>query len=360
MSFEPPAPGSYSATLNISVSGGNTATVALSGTAGQASISLPTDLEFGSQLARSPGTPPPGSPASQPVTVTNNSSQASGGPLLITSATISPANDADFSITADSCTGANTQPGGTCSIQVLFQPVSSCPTMTGPRSATLTINDNAPGSPHSVPLSGTAVDFCVTTQPGQNPPQPISAGQTETLNLEIESSDPTAASAQLACSVAADTPGSCAITMPTGNPPIVQIAPTSTGLFQMVVTATSSSAMPSGATRAPNVPQWAYVTPVAGLTMALGVWIELWRRTPTSNATRKRRPAIAMIAQASVLLSAIAIGLAACGGGGAGGTDPLASPPQSQTYAVTATATITVGQASVTRTFPENVTIQSP
>lgn len=359
VSFDPPDPGTYSATLNISVSGGNTATVSLSGTAGQASISLPTSVNFGTQLARSPGAPPPGSPTSQPVMVTNNSSQASGGTLLITSATISPANDADFSITADSCTGANTQPGGTCSIQVLFQPVSSCPTMTGPRSATLTISDNAPGSPHTVPLSGTAIDFCVATQLGQGVSEPISAGQSETFMLQIQSSDPTAGSAQLSCSVPTQMPGGCTITTtPATNPPVVQITPTSPGLFQMVVTATSSGATPTGGSRVPNVPPWGHVKRMLWLALVLIAWCVLWRRVQDSDTCEKSGLSVVAMVHACILVLAITVGMAACGGGGATASDPLPSPPQSETYPVTATATITVGQSIVTRTFTESVTIQ--
>src|SRR4029077_2022077 len=44
------------------------------------------------------------------------------------------------------------QPKAFCSASVAFKPLTP-----GPKQASLTITDDAPGSPHSVPLTGTAV-----------------------------------------------------------------------------------------------------------------------------------------------------------------------------------------------------------
>ena len=81
---------------------------------------------------------------SKPVTLTNTGTAA----LLITSITITGTNSADFTQT-NTC-GSNVAPGASCTINVSF-----APTAAGSRSAALTITDNAAGSPHSVPLSGT-------------------------------------------------------------------------------------------------------------------------------------------------------------------------------------------------------------
>jgi hypothetical protein len=48
-------------------------------------------------------------------------------------------------------------PAGNCTINVTFTPSTG-----GPRSATLTISDNAPGSPHTVPLSGTGAGLSIS------------------------------------------------------------------------------------------------------------------------------------------------------------------------------------------------------
>jgi len=70
---------------------------------------------------------------------------------------ITGANSLDFSQT-NTC-GATLAPNQICTISVNFTPSA-----TGTRSASLTISDNAPGSPQSVPLSGQGV----TPQPAVN------------------------------------------------------------------------------------------------------------------------------------------------------------------------------------------------
>jgi Cep192 domain 4 len=346
-------PGSRFATLNVG--GGSPSTVALSGAATEASISVPPSVGFGSQLAGTAGAP-------VPVVVTNNSSGSFAGALVVLSVSVneSGGTSGDFSITADSCTGPATAPGGTCTVNVAFQPASLCPTVTGTRNATLTINDNAPGSPHTVALSGTAVDFCVGTAQGQGVSEPISAGGSETFNLEIQSSDPTSGSAQLACSVPPQMLGGCTIsTTPASNPPVVQISLNSPGMFQMVVTSTAPGAVAIGAGRIRGAPppevagqSW---RPAAAMLGSLAIWV--FAQFPSSRT--KRSPSSAAMAQIGVVVFALAVGLAACGGGGgtAPATDPAPGSPPG-TYAVIATAKITVGQAAVTRTFTESVTIQ--
>src|SRR5712692_11904826 len=69
--------------------------------------------------------------------------------------TITGANSGDFSQT-NTC-GASVAAGAMCNINVVFTP-----TATGSRSASLSINDDATGSPQSVPLTGTGVAPAVT------------------------------------------------------------------------------------------------------------------------------------------------------------------------------------------------------
>jgi len=55
--------------------------------------------------------------------------------------------------------GAAVAPGGSCAIQVTFTPATA-----GPRSATISIPDNAPGAPHTVALTGSGVGLTITPQ----------------------------------------------------------------------------------------------------------------------------------------------------------------------------------------------------
>ena len=56
----------------------------------------------------------------------------------------------DFTKTEDSCSNSTLEPDGRCSIFVSFAPKAE-----GSRSAVMTIEHAAPGSPASIPLTGT-------------------------------------------------------------------------------------------------------------------------------------------------------------------------------------------------------------
>lgn len=95
-----------------------------------------TALTFGTQLLNTTSHP-------QVVTLTNTG----GGTLNITSV----ATTGDFSQTND-C-GSNVPPSGTCTISVAFKPLT-INTLTG----TVSITDNAPGSPQTISLSGVGTE----------------------------------------------------------------------------------------------------------------------------------------------------------------------------------------------------------
>src|SRR5262249_28029535 len=76
---------------------------------------------------------------------TVNLSNTGDGPLTITNVAIT----GDFS--EDNTCGSSVAPGGTCSFAVKFAPTAS-----GNRTGTLSITDNATGSPHAVALAGSA------------------------------------------------------------------------------------------------------------------------------------------------------------------------------------------------------------
>lgn len=94
----------------------------------------PSSLAFGSVSL--------GSTAAQTLTLTNTSTV----PLSVSSLQISGTNSADFSA-VNSC--ATVAGGATCSIPVTFAPAA-----VGSRTATLSLNDNATGSPQTVTLNG--------------------------------------------------------------------------------------------------------------------------------------------------------------------------------------------------------------
>jgi len=82
--------------------------------------------------------------AAQTITVTS----VGPAPLNISSVLLSGANPGDFQL-SNACSGAYPA-SATCNIAVTFSPVGA-----GQRNATITITDDAPNSPQTVPLTGT-------------------------------------------------------------------------------------------------------------------------------------------------------------------------------------------------------------
>ena len=101
-------------------------------------------LTFANQIVDSTSTP-------QNVTLTNNGS----APLSVASVGVLGNNAADFTQT-NTCNGTITA-GGYCTIAVTFTP-----SVTGSRSATLAVNDNASGGQQTVSLSGAGVQASST------------------------------------------------------------------------------------------------------------------------------------------------------------------------------------------------------
>jgi hypothetical protein len=112
--------------------------------------------------------------SSQSVTLTNNGT----GTLLISSLTIS--GNFAFATTATSCpyTGGMIAEGNTCTIDVTFTPTAA-----GTFTGTVTINDNAAGSPQTVTLSGTGAAPPSITKSFGAPT--VLVGGTTTLTLVI-------------------------------------------------------------------------------------------------------------------------------------------------------------------------------
>ena len=148
VTFSPTATGSRSASLTISNNGpGGVRGASLTGTGTAPAISLsPSSLAFGNQDVGFPS-------ATQAVTLTNTGT----GPLIISAITAS-ANYTEsnscgtFPVTLASNSG--------CTIQVAFDPGSA-----GSSPGSLSISDNAGGSPQTVKLSGTGVAPTVSLTP---------------------------------------------------------------------------------------------------------------------------------------------------------------------------------------------------
>jgi phospholipase C len=138
VTFTPSAIGVRNAAVSIADNAPNTPqSLPLTGVGVLPNVTFsPPTLSFGNQGIGTASTP-------QMTTLTN----AGAGVLSISSIGVSGTNSGDFAQT-NNCP-ASVPPSGSCQITVTFTP-----TRTGNRNAVVSVADNAPGSPQSVPLTG--------------------------------------------------------------------------------------------------------------------------------------------------------------------------------------------------------------
>lgn len=172
VTFKPTASGARTASVSIADNAGNSPqSVALTGAAVVAAPAVtlsPTSLTFASQNIGSAS-------SAQTVTLTNSGTAS----LSITSVAITGTNAGDYSET-NTC-GSSVAAGANCAISVIFNPTAA-----GTRTGSISIADNAIGSPQTVPLSGTGAspppDFSITANPTTIT---VTAGKSGTSTLTI-------------------------------------------------------------------------------------------------------------------------------------------------------------------------------
>lgn len=171
VSFTPATAGSFSATLNINDNGsGAPQAVTLSGTgANPPSVSLsPRSLSFPAAAV--------GATSTLPFTITDSGNST----LNVTVISKCGSNPTDFSHTSN-CGGNPLAPGSSCTAEVSFAPASN-----EAFSATLSITDNATGSPQAVTLSGVgAVPAGMTLSPTSLNFGEVGTGETVTGNVQV-------------------------------------------------------------------------------------------------------------------------------------------------------------------------------
>jgi hypothetical protein len=228
--FKPIAAGNRSASISIADNAaGNPHSVALTGAATQTTVSLsPLSISFTNQLV---GT------ASQPVAVTLTNSGT--GALVTTSISFSGANPADF-LEQDTCK-STIAPAAACTVNVTFRPAA-----VGARSANLVLGDNAANSPQSIPVTGAATNFAIDPPNVGATSATVTAGQTATYQLNLQSIDGFTGPVTLTCT-GAPVGAACSV-----SPTPITLAANATAPFQVTVTTTARSL---GALVTPSPPQ---------------------------------------------------------------------------------------------------------
>jgi hypothetical protein len=245
---------------------------------------------------------------SLPVTLANTGNQA----MTISSIGFTGTNSGDFSQTNNCGTSLSTN--SSCTINVKFISQGG-----GSLTASLSIIDNASGSPQAVPIAAVSPDFSITAN--TSPTATISPGQTATYGITIASVENFVGTVTLGC--VGGPPGSTCTVSP-GNVPVES---------PVTATVTVSTPQPgSGFTTSHPLPPhnyWEFAT--IGF---LGMLLLTLRRVINC-----RKPQLIRLSTFFILGSIIAV--SSCGGGGSGGTS-------GGTYNLTATGTYTANGVTVT------------
>ena len=313
VTFTPTAPGARSGSLIITDNAANSPqAVALAGgaTAAPAVTLSPTSLTFPSESA---GVTSP----AQTVTLSNTGTAS----LTITSIAIT----GPF---AENTTCGTTLPtSASCTINITFTP-----TVVGTSTGTLTITDNAPGSPQTVALGGAGSDFSLASSPAS---VAVYAGTTANYSLALTPKFGFNAKIALTCS-GAPSQATCQVT-----PATITLDGTNPATATLSIATTARvSAWPRGGTK--------LIPPLARRVapLPLGIWLlVLVMLTGMLLANRRRR---AVLILAFALCCVFLWG--ACGGGGTLSGVPAGTPAGTSTLTVTATSGAISHNISVTLT----------
>ncbi|HEV2380053.1 MAG TPA: choice-of-anchor D domain-containing protein [Terriglobia bacterium] len=310
--------------------------MALVGTGTQPAVALaPSRLSFSPELTGQ-------SSVATAVSLTNSGA----APLAISSISFSGADAGDF--TEQNNCGSSVATGATCTINVSFKPASG-----GARSATLNVTDNAPASPQSVALTGTASDFTLGVASGSSNSATVTAGESASYKLSAGSVGNLSGSVSLACS-GAPTAATCSIAAPA-----VSVGP---GLVSQPIVVTVSTTARSGV-----LPHWPKLPPLGSWPLSTWWLIGLVSLTaltmlvPVRRAARQQgtvHPRPAPLPVLLVLLACLALSVPACGGGGSTATTTTPAGTPAGTYTVTVTGTYTSGSVTVTHSTSLTLTVQ--
>jgi len=303
IAFTPSAAGTRSGAITITDNAaGSPHSFALIGVGGVPQVNLmPSSLTF---VTQSPGT----TSSTQPVQV-NNTGQAD---LVISRIDVSTS----FQETND-CPPALAA-GSSCTVSVAFAPSASA---SGTVSGTLTITDNASGSPHTVSLAGTAGTPTLGLATSGSSSQTVQAGNAATYTVSIGGNG-LGGAANLSCT-GAPTGATCTA------PLTVSVSAATASTFTVGVTTTS---------RTLSALQLIEDSPASWVCAVLFLGISICRRT-----RRKKRVLLGL-----AWLIPLAVSLCSCGGGSSS-SNPNGTP--AGTYSLTVAATSGSASESVQLTL---------
>lgn len=253
--------------------------------------------------------------------------------LNIFSVILGGANPNDFIIN-NACNAA-LAPNANCTITVTFAPLGA-----GQRIATVTITDDAPGSPQTLALSGNAASaFSASGSTSAT----VTAGQTAQFNLQLTPGAGFSGSVSFAC---AGAPLAAKCTAPS----VVQVSNGNPVPFSVTVTTTGSGAK-IPVSHWPSVPPFASLRlmPVLVICLVILLASERKARRELSSLGRSWPSSGALTTVVSLAL----FGLAGCGGGSSASSaraqtpspPPVVTPPPPPVVTPAGTSTLTLTMA---------------
>jgi hypothetical protein len=266
--------------------------------------------------------------ASQTVTLTNSGNAA----LNISSISVGASSSYENQFSQTNNCGTSLAMGANCIITV-----SATPTLVGPVTASISITDNAAGSPQTVGLTGTGSPFSLTTSCTSLTVVP---GQSAIFTVDLAPAGENSPSVTLACS-GAPTPGSCTvsnITNPLNGATTAQVTATTmqqTGFLQP----------PLGRSNGNRMAGLVGLAGIAGLAALVVL--------PNKRCGKPGRRLYGLILLLC-LLATLAM-LPSCASGG--GVDPPGTPAGTYPLTVTGTYQPATG-AAITETVSFNLVVQ--
>ena len=315
VTFTPNMPGTLNAAVSVAGSSfKNPINMPITGVGYGAAASVsPATVTFPSQYVGASGLP-------QTVIVTNRGTAA----LAITNLSTSIA---DFG-TLSNCTNS-VPPNTNCTIGVFFDPRTS-----GTRVGTLTITDNASGSPQTVTLSGTGQDFSLA--PSGQTTATITPGQTASYTVVVTPGGGFNHTVAMSCS-GAPAQSTCSLS----SSSVALNGSTAEVVNVTITTAEGSAGFAQPVGRLPYGGTLSWLTGTLALVTLLS--LATWRR--------KLRPQN-LYGLALLCLLLIGVTMSACGGGGSGGATSAG------TYKLTVTGNFISGSATLTHTANLTLVVQ--
>lgn len=340
INFNPATAGTFTATFQVADNApGSPQTLSLSGNGltPTPAVSLSASLSFPQPplAATTEGT----SSAPQVLTVFSTGNAT----LHIAGVSLAGPNPSDFSFT-NNCT-APVAPTANCTISIVFSPIAP-----GQRTASLMFSDDAPGSPQSVSLSGTAVPaFSVAAASGSSTTASVSAGQTAQYQLQMTPGTGFSGTVSLRCS-GAPLAAVCQV------PPSISLANGAATPFTVTVTTSGPALLPPPAPLRLSPISKVPLLPLVALALLLLISLND-HGTFDARGGRRRFPLSGILAAA--IFSAV-LGIAGCGGGSTAAPPlpPVVTPSGTSTISVTPGATSSSGQALQLQPIQLMLTVQ--